>query len=174
MFRLRHPIIFPLCATSAPYDEENEIQPAAWEGPEFGKGIRDFLLNFMPRRRLANYYDNTRKGLGYLTPTPPATVKSEDNKPIPSHYASSSEWESDVSVGTMFKNLTVNMTSSSQLEPAEATDVEPWTQQLDFQWEKRFEQREPPTEDKVIQVNLGSQDHPKPIFISESLSLTEK
>jgi len=26
----------------------------------------------------------------------------------------------------------------------------------------------------VIQVNLGSQDHPKPIFISESLSLTEK
>ena len=31
-----------------------------------------------------------------------------------------------------------------------------------------------PTEDKVMQVNLGSQDHPKPIFISESLSLTEK
>ena len=27
---------------------------------------------------------------------------------------------------------------------------------------------------KVIQVNLGSQDHPKPIFISESLSLMEK
>jgi len=26
----------------------------------------------------------------------------------------------------------------------------------------------------VIQVNLGSQDYPKPIFISESLSLTEK
>ena len=39
---------------------------------------------------------------------------------------------------------------------------------------KRFEQRKPPTEDKVIQVNLGSQDHPKPIFISEGLSLTEK
>jgi len=26
----------------------------------------------------------------------------------------------------------------------------------------------------MIQVNLGSQDYPKPIFISESLSLTEK
>ena len=26
----------------------------------------------------------------------------------------------------------------------------------------------------MIQVNLGSQDHPIPIFISESLSLTEK
>ena len=58
------------------------------------------------------------------------------------------------------------MTSGSQLEPAEATYEEPWAQQLDFQWEKRFEQREPPTEDKVIQINLGSQDHPKLIFIS--------
>ena len=43
-----------------------------------------------------------------------------------------------------------------------------------FQWENRFEQRKPPTEDKVIQVNLGSQDHPKPISISESLPLTER
>ena len=57
----------------------------------------------------------------------------------------------------MFENLTVNMTSSSQLEPAEANDEEPWAQQLDLQWEKRFELREPPTEDKVMQVNLGSQ-----------------
>ena len=46
--------------------------------------------------------------------------------------------------------------------------------ELDLQWEKRFELREPPTEDKVMQVNLGSQDHPKPIFISESLSLIER
>ena len=62
----------------------------------------------------------------------------------------------------MFENLTVNMTLSSQLEPTEATDEESWAQQLDLQWKNRFEQREPPTEDKVIQVNLGSQDHPKP------------
>ena len=76
--------------------------------------------------------------------------------------------------GNDVENLTVNMTSSSQLEPVEATDEEPWVQQLDLQWEKRFELREPPTEDKVMQVNLGSQDHPKPIFISESLSLAER
>jgi len=74
----------------------------------------------------------------------------------------------------MFENLTVNMTLGSQLEPAKATDVEPWAQQLDFQWEKQFDQCEPTTEDKVIQVNLGSQDHLKPIFISESVSLIEK
>ena len=90
----------------------------------------------MPKGKPANYYDNTRRGLGYVTPTPPATVQSEDNKPIPSHSASSSEWDSDVNVGMVFKELTVNMTSSSQLEPMETTDEEPWAQQLDLQWEK--------------------------------------
>ena len=143
-------------------------------GLYFGKGRRGFLRNFVPKGKPANYYDKTRRRLGYVTPPLLTMVQSKDNRPIPSRSASSSEWESDVSVGTMFDNLTVNMTSSSQLEPVEATDVEPWAQQLDFQWEKRLEQRELPTEDKVIQVNLGSQDHPKPIFISESLSLTEK
>ena len=83
-------------------------------------------------------------------------VQFTDDEPIPSHSATSSEWDSDISVGMMFKNLTINMTSSSQLEPAEATDEEPWAQLLDLQWEKRFELREPPTEDKVMQVNLGS------------------
>ena len=27
--------------------------------------------------------------------------------------------------------------------------------------EKRFEQRDPPTEDKVIQIDVGDQKHPK-------------
>ena len=116
------------------------------ESLNFRKGRRSLLRNFVPKGKPANYYDNTRRGLGYVTPTPPATVKSKDDEPIPSHSTSSSEWDSDVSVGVMFENLTVNMTSSSQLEPAEATDEEPWAQQLDLQWEKRFELRDPPTE----------------------------
>jgi len=69
------------------------------------------------------------------------------------------------------------MTSISQLERGETieiVDAELWAQQLDCQWEKRFEQRKPPTEDRVIQVNLGSPDHPKLISISESLSLIER
>jgi len=69
------------------------------------------------------------------------------------------------------------MTSINWLEHEEAIetfDAEPWAQQLDLQWEKRFEQREPPTEGRMIQINLGSQDHPKPISISEGLSLTER
>jgi len=35
-------------------------------------------------------------------------------------------------------------------------------------------QRDPPIEDKVIQIDVGDQTHPKLIFISESLSPTEK
>ena len=128
-------------------------------GLNFRKGRRGFLRNFVPKGKLANYYDKTRRGLGYVTPTPPTTVRPKDKKLIPSRSASSSEWDSDVSVGTLFKELTVNMTSSSQLEPAEAIDEEPWAQQLDSQWEKRFEQREPPIEDKVIQVNSVSYTH---------------
>jgi len=77
----------------------------------------------------------------------------------------------------LFKNLSINITSINQLEPGEAIetfDIEPWAQQLDLQWGMRFEQLEPPTEDRVIQVNLGSQDYPKPISISEGLSLIER
>ena len=82
-------------------------------GLNFRKGRRNFLRNFVPKGKPTNYYDNTRRGLGYVTPTLPTTVRPKDNKPIPSRSASSSEWDSDVSVGTLFKELTVNMTSSS-------------------------------------------------------------
>jgi len=54
----------------------------------------------------------------------------------------SSVWESDISVGVLFKNLFVNMTSINQLEHEEAIemfDAKPWAQQLDLQLEKRFE-----------------------------------
>ena len=93
----------------------------------------------MPKGKPANYYDKTRRELGYVTPPPSTSIRSEDNKLIPSRSTSSSEWESDVSVGAMFENLSVNMTSSNHLEPEEAIDIEPWAQQSDFQWEKRFE-----------------------------------
>jgi len=37
-----------------------------------------------------------------------------------------------------------------------------------------FEQHEPPTDDKVIQINPGDEINPKPIFISERLPLSKK
>jgi len=80
-------------------------------------------------------------------------------------------------MGVIFKKLFANMTSISQTEQdedIETFDTDPWAQQLDLQWEKCFEQCELPTEDKVIQVDVGDQTHSKLISISESLSPIEK
>ena len=54
------------------------------------------------------------------------------------------------------------------------SDTDPWIKYLNTLWNILFEQREPPTEDKVTQVNLGDEANPKPIFISENLSPPEK
>jgi len=69
------------------------------------------------------------------------------------------------------------MTSTNQIEQEEdinSFNTDSWAQQLDLQWEKPFEQCEPPTEDKAIQVDVGDQTHPKLISISQNLSPTEK
>jgi len=61
-------------------------------GLNFEKERRGFLRNFVPKGKLENYYDKTHRGLGYVTPPPPTSFQSEDNKPIPSRFTSSSEW----------------------------------------------------------------------------------
>ena len=97
------------------------------KGLNFGKGRCDFLRNFVPKGKLANYYDKTHRGLGYVTP--PTPFQSEDNESVPSRSASSSECESVVSIGMLFKNLSINMTSINKLEHEEAIetfDTEPW------------------------------------------------
>ena len=70
------------------------------------------------------------------------------------------------------------MVSTSHLEDGDEemiqSDTDPWIKHLNALWDTRFEQREPPTEDKVVQINLGDEANPKPIFISEGLSPTEK
>ena len=63
----------------------------------------------MSKGKLANYYDKTRRGLGYVIP--PTPLQSEEDKSFPSYSSTSSEGESDVSVGVLFKNLFVNITS---------------------------------------------------------------
>ena len=66
------------------------------------------------------------------------------------------------------------MISASHLEDRDEemiqSDTDPWIKHLNTLWDTRFEQREPPTEDKVIQINYGDEANSKPIFISESLS----
>ena len=70
------------------------------------------------------------------------------------------------------------MVSTSHLEDGDEemiqSNTDPWIKHLNNLWDTRFEQREPPTEDKVVQINLGDEANPKPIFISEGLSPSEK
>jgi len=87
----------------------------------------------VPKRQPANYYNKTRGGLGYITP--PAPFQSEEEESLPSFSSISSEWESDVSVRVLFKNLSINMTSINQLENEkviETFETEPLAQQLDL------------------------------------------
>jgi len=147
----QNPANFPLCTISAPYDAKNGIQFIAWERFELQKRTTWSSTDFRKG-------GPAHKGSGYVTP--PTPLQSEEDESLPSHSVTSSERESDVSVGMLLKNLFVNTTSIDQLEHEEAIktfDAEPWAQQLDLQWEKRFEQSDPPTEDRVIQVNLASQ-----------------
>ena len=62
------------------------------------------------------------------------------------------------------------MVSTNHLEDGDEemiqSDTDPWIKHLNTLWDTRFE---PPTEDKVVQINLGDEANPKPIFISENL-----
>ena len=54
------------------------------------------------------------------------------------------------------------------------SNINPWIKHLNTLWDIHFEQCESPTKDKVIHINLGYEANPKHIFISESLSPSEK
>src|SRR5436190_18344490 len=75
--------------------------------------------------------------------------------------------------------LSINLNLTTQLAPkddeVELIDTEDdlWIKHLNTLWVILYEQREPPTDDKLIQINLGDEANPKPIFISETLSLSE-
>ena len=84
-------------------------------GLNFRRGRRGLLWTFVPKGKPVDYYDKTCRGLGYITPP----IQSQSETALPSHSSSSSEWESDVSVRVVFKNLFVNVTSINQLEQEE-------------------------------------------------------
>ena len=133
------------------------------DGLNFGKGRNIPLQSFVPNGKPANYYDRTHRGLGYVTQPP--KLESEFDESLPSQLSNSSNWDFDISMGVVFKKLIANITSISQAEQdedVEPFDTTPWAQQLDLQWEKHFEQRDPPMEDKVIQIDVGDQTHPSP------------
>ena len=78
------------------------------EGLNFEKVQCILLQPFVPKGKSANYYNQTHKGLRYVTST--TTSDSVEESSVPSHSLDLSNWESDVSVGAIFKNLSINMT----------------------------------------------------------------
>ena len=148
-------------------------------GLNFGKGRRTLLRSFVPKGKAPDYYHKTHRGLGYVSTPPPSDQESKDCD-YHDHSSGTSSWDSDVSIRNIFNTLSVNMTSVSHQEDEDENeeliqcDTDPWIKLLNTLWDIHFEQREPPTEDKVIQFNLGDDLSPKPIFISGNLSPSEK
>jgi len=149
-------------------------------GLNFGKGKRALLRSFVPKGKDPDYYHKTRRGLDYVST--PVLSDFESEEVYHDNSSRNSSW--DVSVWGIFESLSVNMVSTSHLEDdGEHTfkseeliqsDSDPWIKHLNTLWDVRFEQRESPTEDKVTQINLENEANLKPIFISESLSPSEK
>src|SRR5436189_247190 len=99
------------------------------------------------------------------------------------YSSSTSSWESDISIGGLFEGLSINMVSASPLEDLEdmvcddsllEEDNDPWIRHLNTLWDIRFKQREPPTDDKLLKIDLGDGLTPKPIFVGEGLSPEER
>lgn len=45
---------------------------------------------------------------------------------------------------------------------------------MDTKWDVWFKQWEPPIEDKVAQMNMGTEENAKPIFTTKNMTLSEK
>lgn len=83
-----------------------------------------------------------------------------------------------MSSGAVFQALVVDMTSIDH-DDKESDELitlheESWAKHIDTFWNVQFEQQDPPTEDKVIQINMGAKENQKLIFIRESLTPAEK
>jgi len=84
-------------------------------GLNFGKGRWTLLRSFVPKGKAFDYYHKTRRGLGYISTPIPLIFESEESL-YHDHSSGTSSWESDVSVGGIFKEFSVNMVSTSHQE----------------------------------------------------------
>jgi len=93
-------------------------------GPDlnFDKGRRTLLRSFVPKRKTSDYYHRTRMGLGYVSTPIPSASESEESL-YHNHSSGTLSWESDVSVGNLFGELSVNMVSTSHLEDGDEETI---------------------------------------------------
>ena len=81
-------------------------------GLNFDKGMRTLLRPFGPRGKTPDYYHRTRRRLGYVSTLIPSASESKELL-YHDHSSGTSSWESDISVGNIFKDLSVNLISTS-------------------------------------------------------------
>ena len=81
----------------------------------FDKGRRTLLRSFVLKGKTPDYYHQTRRGLDYVSTLILSAFESEESL-FHNHSSSTSSWESDVSDGNIFKELSVNMVSTSHPE----------------------------------------------------------
>ena len=98
-------------------------------GLNFDKGRRTLLRFFVPKGKTPDYYHRTRRGLGYVSTLIPSASESEESL-YHNHSSGTSSWESDLSVGNLFGELSVRMVSTSHLEVRDEemtqSDTDPW------------------------------------------------
>lgn len=75
---------------------------------------------------------------------------------------------------TLSSNMVTAKFPEDDEDIIETHKAEPWAQRIDTQRELRFEQREPPIEDQLDQIDVRDEASPRPIFISQSLFEADK
>ena len=66
---------------STPHDEKMRYNLNRGDGLNFGKRWRIPLQPFVPEGKPSSYYDRTRRGLGYVTPSPRPKLESDESLP---------------------------------------------------------------------------------------------
>ena len=84
-------------------------------GLNFGIERRTLLRSFISKGKAPDYYHKTWRGLGYISTPIPSTSESEESLYY-DHSSGTSSWESNVSVSSIFKELSMNMVSTSHPE----------------------------------------------------------
>ena len=98
----------------------------------------------MPEGKALDYYHKTHRGLGYVS-TPVSSDRESEECAVRDHSLGTSSWDSDVSIGAIFKALSVNMTSTSHREDKDEDEeliqlnIDPWIKHLNTLWDICFE-----------------------------------
>lgn len=172
-------VIEPSEAEEEPLDFYQPYSKVVYIMKNIGYNFKDKLWqgssNSLPsalKGKSIDYYEKTKRGLGYVSNSFSLASKFDDSI-CHNHSCSTLSGDSDYGIGVLFKGLMVNMASISHLDDDKdrilQSKDDPWIKHLNALWDSHFERCEPPTDNKLLQVNLWNKESPQPIFICEGL-----